>query len=75
VTAIDDKARVLGWVGAPKDEGAGSGEMALPDGRGRVRTRGFADQFLRECAYGNSVKASAPVLASIIPGPSLQVLV
>lgn len=37
VSAIDDKARQLGWVGAPKDEGAGSEEMALPDGRGRVR--------------------------------------
>jgi uncharacterized protein with LGFP repeats len=37
MTAIDDKARQIPWVGAPKDEGAGSDEMALPDGRGRVR--------------------------------------
>lgn len=37
MSAIDDKAAQLPWVGAPKDEGAGSAEMALPDNRGRVR--------------------------------------
>jgi len=37
MTAIDDKRRELPWLGAPVDEGAGSGEMAMPDGRGRAR--------------------------------------
>lgn len=37
MSAIDDKWRQIPWVGNPKDEGAGSAEMALPDGRGRVR--------------------------------------
>jgi uncharacterized protein with LGFP repeats len=37
VSAIDDKWRQIPWIGAPKDEGAGSDEMALPDGRGRAR--------------------------------------
>ncbi len=37
MTAIDDKARELPWIGAPVDAGGGSDEMALPDGRGRCR--------------------------------------
>ena len=37
ITAIDDKARKLPWIGAPVDAGAGSGEMDLGDGRGRAR--------------------------------------
>lgn len=37
MTAIDDKWRTIPWIGNPKDEGAGSAEMDLPDGRGRVR--------------------------------------
>ena len=37
MTAIDDKARQIPWIGAPVDEGAGSGEMDLGDGRGRAR--------------------------------------
>jgi uncharacterized protein with LGFP repeats len=37
MTAIDDRWRELPWLGAPVDAGAGSAEMALPDGRGRVR--------------------------------------
>jgi uncharacterized protein with LGFP repeats len=37
MSAIDDKQRQLPWIGAPVDEGAGSGEMGLPDGRGRAR--------------------------------------
>jgi uncharacterized protein with LGFP repeats len=37
MTAIDDKWRQLPWIGAPVDEGAGSGEMTLRDGRGRAR--------------------------------------
>jgi uncharacterized protein with LGFP repeats len=37
MSAIDDKRRQLPWLGAPVDTGAGSGEMALPDGRGRAR--------------------------------------
>ena len=37
MSAIDDKARQLGWVGAPVDSGAGDAEMDLGDGRGRVR--------------------------------------
>jgi uncharacterized protein with LGFP repeats len=37
MTAIDDKARELAWIGQPKDEGGGSGEMVMPDGRGRAR--------------------------------------
>jgi uncharacterized protein with LGFP repeats len=37
MTAIDDKWRELPWIGGPVDEGAGSGEMAMPDGRGRAR--------------------------------------
>ena len=37
MSAIDDKHRQLPWLGAPVDEGAGSGEMQMPDGRGRVR--------------------------------------
>jgi uncharacterized protein with LGFP repeats len=37
MTEIDDKWRQLPWLGAPVDEGAGSGEMAMPDGRGRAR--------------------------------------
>lgn len=37
MTAIDDKWRENQWLGAPVDEGAGSDEGALPDGRGRVR--------------------------------------
>ncbi|NKX53669.1 LGFP repeat-containing protein [Arthrobacter mobilis] len=37
MTAIDDKWREIPWVGAPVDTGAGSAEMALPDGRGRAR--------------------------------------
>jgi uncharacterized protein with LGFP repeats len=36
MTAIDDKWRELPWIGAPVDAGAGSGEMAMPDGRGRA---------------------------------------
>jgi len=37
MTAIDDKWHQIPWVGQPKDEGAGSAEMSLPDGRGWVR--------------------------------------
>ena len=37
MTAIDDKASQIAWVGAPVDAGAGSGEMDLGDGRGRAR--------------------------------------
>lgn len=37
MTAIDDKWHQIPWIGNPKDEGAGSDEMSLPDGRGRVR--------------------------------------
>jgi len=37
MTAIDDKWHQVPWVGNPKDEGAGSDEGPLPDGRGRVR--------------------------------------
>lgn len=37
MTAIDDKARQIPWIGAPLDAGAGSGEMDLGDGRGRAR--------------------------------------
>lgn len=37
MTAIDDKWRELPWLGAPVDTGAGSAEMAMPDGRGRAR--------------------------------------
>lgn len=34
MTAIDDKWREISWIGQPVDEGAGSEEMAMPDGRG-----------------------------------------
>lgn len=37
MTAIDDKWAANQWLGAPVDEGAGSDEGPLPDGRGRVR--------------------------------------
>lgn len=37
MTAIDDKWAQIPWIGRPKDEGAGSEEMAMPDGRGRAR--------------------------------------
>ena len=37
MTAIDDKRNELPWLGNPVDAGAGSAEMALPDGRGRER--------------------------------------
>jgi uncharacterized protein with LGFP repeats len=37
VTAIDDKRRQLPFLGNPVDEGGGSGEMDLGDGRGRAR--------------------------------------
>jgi len=37
MTAIDDKARQIPWIGPPVDEGAGSEEMDLGDGRGRAR--------------------------------------
>lgn len=37
MTAIDDKRRQLPWLGNPVDEGAGSAEMDLGDGRGRAR--------------------------------------
>ena len=37
MTAIDDKHAQLPWIGNPKDEGAGSDEGPLPDGRGTVR--------------------------------------
>ena len=37
MTAIDDKWRQIPWIGNPVDEGAGSEEMAMPDGRGRAR--------------------------------------
>jgi uncharacterized protein with LGFP repeats len=37
MTAIDDKRSQLPWIGNPVDEGAGSGEMDLGDGRGRAR--------------------------------------
>lgn len=37
MSAIDDKWREIPWIGNPKDEGAGSDEMAMPDGRGRAR--------------------------------------
>jgi uncharacterized protein with LGFP repeats len=37
MSAIDDKRQQLPWLGEPIDEGAGSAEMALPDGRGRAR--------------------------------------
>ena len=37
MTAIDDKASQLPWIGAPVDAGAGSGEMDLGDGRGHAR--------------------------------------
>jgi uncharacterized protein with LGFP repeats len=37
MTAIDDKWREIPWIGNPKDEGAGSDEGPMPDGRGRTR--------------------------------------
>ena len=37
MSAIDDKRAQLPWLGAPIDEGGGSQEGALPDGRGRFR--------------------------------------
>lgn len=37
MTPIDDKWQQMSWLGPPVDEGAGSGEMAMPDGRGRAR--------------------------------------
>jgi len=37
MTAIDDKWQAIQWIGNPIDEGAGSNEMAMPDGRGRAR--------------------------------------
>lgn len=37
MSAIDDKRQQLPFLGAPIDAGAGNQEMALPDGRGRVR--------------------------------------
>jgi uncharacterized protein with LGFP repeats len=41
MSAIDEKYQQLGgpggFLGNPKDEGAGSAEMATPDGRGRCR--------------------------------------
>lgn len=37
MTAIDDKRRELPFLGNPVDEGAGSAEMDLGDGRGRAR--------------------------------------
>jgi uncharacterized protein with LGFP repeats len=37
MSAIDDKRNQLPFLGAPVDEGGGSGELDLGDGRGRVR--------------------------------------
>src|SRR5919112_18523 len=37
MSAIDDKRAQLPWLGNPIDEGGGSQEGALPDGRGRFR--------------------------------------
>lgn len=37
MSAIDDKWQQCQWLGAPVDEGAGSAEMTLRDGRGRAR--------------------------------------
>jgi uncharacterized protein with LGFP repeats len=37
MTAIDDKRRQLPFLGNPVDEGAGSAEIDLGDGRGRAR--------------------------------------
>ena len=37
MTAIDDKRNQLPFLGNPVDEGAGSAEMDLGDGRGRAR--------------------------------------
>jgi len=37
MSAIDDKWHQIPWIGNPKDEGAGSQEMTMPDGRGRAR--------------------------------------
>jgi uncharacterized protein with LGFP repeats len=37
MTAIDDKRNELPFLGNPVDEGAGSAEMDLGDGRGRAR--------------------------------------
>jgi hypothetical protein len=37
MSAIDDKRNQLPFLGEPVDEGAGSLEMDLGDGRGRVR--------------------------------------
>jgi uncharacterized protein with LGFP repeats len=37
MTAIDDKRNELPWLGASIDEGAGSAEMSMPDGRGWAR--------------------------------------
>jgi uncharacterized protein with LGFP repeats len=37
MTAIDDKRIALPFLGNPVDEGGGSGEMDLGDGRGRAR--------------------------------------
>jgi uncharacterized protein with LGFP repeats len=37
MTAIDDKRTALPFLGNPVDEGGGSGEMDLGDGRGRAR--------------------------------------
>ena len=37
MSAIDDKWQQIQWIGAAVDEGGGSGEMDLGDGRGRAR--------------------------------------
>jgi uncharacterized protein with LGFP repeats len=37
MSAIDDKRNELPWLGNPVDEGAGSAEMDLGDGRGSAR--------------------------------------
>lgn len=37
MSAIQDKWQQNTWLGPPVDEGGGSGEMSMPDGRGRAR--------------------------------------
>lgn len=65
MTAIDDKWRTLPWMGAPVDKGAGSGEMATPDARGRTR------DFLNGSIYWTPVYGAFEVHGAA-PAPCLQ---
>jgi uncharacterized protein with LGFP repeats len=72
MSAIDDHYAQLGgpggWMGPPADEGAGSGEMDLGDGRGRARDFANASMYWTQATGAHEVHGDIRVKWSQLGG-------